>query len=579
MSRSRLACFAVGVCLFAAPARAQCGEAACLSVSARPVTVTLPEAHLLDATLSSLLGLTIDLAPGDYQALAVVDLTLSDLLDQLQADLSLGSPAAVVHAAITLEQLFDAAASVAASDGHALSSATLALVADDVALATGTIKLADLLEVEPSAELLGGCSISALDLLMSATTLFNAEHATAITEVSLLGAALGLGFQIASVDLGVTASSPPVYACGGQGSSASSAGLRLRARLELVGTSSTLSVAGLSEASLALVALELVSEVAPGIGTLEQIDALAGTLSVEATPGVVGLYLGTISDADMLSASPIQPSTEIAAAIVGRLDVTLLDGSTMASADVTARAVAGSGAAPETTLSFAAPYPKALVAEASEDLSDALADDLIASLEADVSTLAPPVVVETGVLDDLAAAAVDALTSATGLVRPVVLDALEGLTDPLLEGLGGGLGELSVSACSPFELTTCEPDAGVEPEPDAGASSDDAGVDGGELEPDPTEPELDASVAGDAGATEDAAVARDAAVAVDGEVIAPVPDAAQADSGIEGDDSKVARRKRGGCSIAAVAPEPLAAHFWLVTLAGVLLARRVRRLR
>jgi uncharacterized membrane protein len=589
----------VGSCLLTSSVRAQCEDSTCLSAGTRPITVSLPRANMLDAVLSSLLGVGVDLAPGDYEALATADLALGDLIAQLQADLTLGSPMAVLNAAITLEQLLDAAASVAASNGDALASASLAFAADEVALgATGTIQLGDLLEVELRAELLDVCSISALDLLTGGASLFNTEHATTVADVTVSGSALGLGAQIASIELGVVATEPPVYACGEQGSSLSSSGLRLRTSIDLVDTDVTLGVAGLAAASLTLASLDLVTEVTPGTGTLEQIDALASTLRVDATPGVVGLYLGTISDADLLSASPIDPELDIDPATVAELDVTLIGGIIQTGATVTARAVAGSGAAPETMLSFTSPYPKTLTAELGADLGSALADDLLADLEIEVGALTPPppLPLGDGVLADLVDDVVDTLSSATGLLAPVLESMIEQLIDPLLETLGGGLGQLSVSVCLPFSLSGCDPDAGVDAGEDAGDPIEDAGLDGAEPEPDASEPEpMDASsepdavieddAGADAAAIDDGAVMMpdDGAVALDGEIVAPIPDGSLIDSGDDDDDSDedptTLRLRGGGCAIAAVAPNRLVTCFWLVTIAGVLLARRMRRLR
>lgn len=440
----------LGLGALAERAHAQCDDNTCLSAGIKPGTVSSSTGNLLDAVLSSVLGVTLDLSEGQYGALAGLDLSIGELLDALAVQLSLTTPGEVLAADLTIEQLLDAAASVAAAGGNATASVALTAAADDAAALLGTIRLGDLLSLDLRAEVLDVCAIGALDLLTSAATLFNSEHATSVVNVSVLGSALGLGSLIDGVSIAVVALEPPALSCGAQGSMLSASGLRVRTRIDLVETAQPINVAGLASASLGLAQLDLVTELSAGLGTLALIDALAGTLRVDATPGITSLYLGTISDARLLDGAPIDPDTDLGFANVAQLDVTLLGGLIRAAAAVSARGHVTADAPAETMLAFGAPYPTALTAEAEADLAGTLATGLLANLEVQVGALMPNVALLPAVLNALLAGVVNTLGQTTGVLAPVLEGVLGGLVDPLLGVLGAGLGEISVRVCAPF---------------------------------------------------------------------------------------------------------------------------------
>lgn len=98
---------------------------------------------------------------------------------------------------------------------------------------------------------------------------------------------------------------------------------------------------------------------------------------------------------------------------------------------------------------FSDALPGVLTAQTEADLGGTLTDALLADLDVGVGVFAPSVALVQPVLDAVLSTVASTLTTTSLLSLPLE-SALELLIDPLLETLGGGLGEISIGACAPF---------------------------------------------------------------------------------------------------------------------------------
>lgn len=191
--------------------------------------------------------------------------------------------------------------------------------------------------------------------------------------------------------------------------------------------------------------LQLYTEIARGEGSLAAINVLAGAVTVQATPGVADLYLGSMPDALFFNRTHvIDPAADLAYGDVGTLQIKVTSlGVTLAnaSAGIQIRAFARGEAPFQNTLEFTGPYPQTLRASTSTMFVTHLIDDLATSLSVRLSgslgTLLDPLVNGT-ILPALRPIIVSGLT-------PVLDPLLTCLADPLLLTLGVGLGEMDVT--------------------------------------------------------------------------------------------------------------------------------------
>lgn len=431
----------------AAEAQDHCGGHACASAGTRLLSVSSERSAMLNALLSSLTGSSVNLSVADYNALAAADLKLDGFLAALQAELSIVNYEDILAADVTLATVFEAAASaLVTQDGQVAATALGHLLL--VTLPDQPISLGDMLHVDLRGNALATSAINVLDLVTGSVSLFNHEHAIAVENVTLTGASLGLGALIQDLDLGVTVPVPPIYVCGPEGTSFRSASIRLRVRIRLVNISTNLINLvdlGLVSATLTVGNLDLVVDVAPGLGVLETIDAVNSAVTVRATPGVVSLYLGTVSDANLLDrTTEIDPATELGFAKIAALSVGVLN-LPVSLISVNARGYAvGDDSSPE-DLAFTAPYPKYLTARTQGDFLSSLVQDLLTSLELQVGTIAN---VTTNVANAVIGQVTNLLKGAGTVLATPLNSVASSLLNPLLHVLGVGLGELDVAICS-----------------------------------------------------------------------------------------------------------------------------------
>src|SRR5690606_38207920 len=111
--------------------------------------------------------------------------------------------------------------------------------------------------------------------------------------------------------------------------------------------------------------LSLLVEIARGEGVIETIDAVSNAVTIQATPGVATLYLGTIDDTLVLDRNyDIDPATDLDYTTIGALGITIdfselleilgLTDITVANVAINARAYA-EGQGNESTFTFTGP--------------------------------------------------------------------------------------------------------------------------------------------------------------------------------------------------------------------------------
>ncbi|MCR5867817.1 hypothetical protein [Aquincola sp. J276] len=425
--------------LLSPPAQA-CADGGCVSAGPRLASISSTRAVLLNGLLGQLAGSSVNLGVADWQALASGELNLLPVLGALQAQLGVSSPTTALHSSIGLGQVLAAAASAATASGHTGVAAALGALQPQLALAAGTLRLGDLLVTDGG---LGETRINALALVTGAVQLYNHRNLlTTPVPVGLSGSALGLGGLVQGVQLQAQVLEPPTYVCGPAGTGFHSAAMRVKLGIDLLAlnihTGMLTALVGVSSASLQLSHLDLYVEVARADGLLTAVDAVAGALTVQATPGVADLYLGVIPDALFFNRSrAVNPATDLQPGVVGALKINALN------VAVTAKGSARGQAPSATPLAFSGPYPQTRTASTGAGFAHALVGSLVGSLSVGVSP-------GLGLLDAVVLPVLRTLVQ--GAVSPLLGQLLGGLVDPLLELLGLRLGEVDVTAGGAFRV-------------------------------------------------------------------------------------------------------------------------------
>lgn len=308
-----LAVLILGSALSAGPvsAQEQCIEGACVSAGPRLVKLDTAQSALLNPLLQALLpGTSIDLEVADWNALANADINLNLLLTQLAADVGVSDPSQVLEADITLGQLLLAAANVLEADGQTLAASVLGILDPQLGGLAGTINLIDLLRIDLPTGSLADIQLDVLDLLTGVVQLYNFSNVVTTPQpITIDTGALGLP-GIAAVELWAQVVEPPVYACGPEGTQFYSAAVRTKLNVQAVNTAildpivnalNALRIpllVALENVTLGaeVLNLELYADVARAEGTISGVDAVMSAVTLQARPGLVNLYLGSIAD-------------------------------------------------------------------------------------------------------------------------------------------------------------------------------------------------------------------------------------------------------------------------------------------
>ncbi|WP_157474271.1 GEVED domain-containing protein [Leucothrix mucor] len=450
---------------------AGCEAGACLQVGPRLASLDTQQSALLNPLFSGLLGSNIALDMMDWKALAGGDINLLKYLSILESDLTVSGTDQVLFADASLMQLISAAKNVAQSDGNNDLVTALGLL--PLAGLSDTIKLGDLLKIDLQQGTLADTDLNALNLLTGLIQLYNYKNVlTTPAPVALDTSALsplGLDGIVNGVELYLQIVEPPIYTCGPVGTTFHTAVIRSKLNLDLIDlspdssamvsaiTGQLSSLAGLDvTADIKLADIDLYVEVARAEGTLMAIDAIANTVTVQATPGLVDIYLGSIADNLFFNRTHIiDPDVDVLPGVIGTLDLQIKQTLPLSAVaiplaniqtDILARAAAKGEAPFADLLVFSGPYPQTKTVDSSADFANVLISDLVNDLTISFSS-------NLGLLDTLVSGLLDTVTSSlTTIVNdalsPILHTVLTQLVDPLLRLLGIGIGEADVTVIS-----------------------------------------------------------------------------------------------------------------------------------
>ncbi|SIO39386.1 Uncharacterized membrane protein [Singulisphaera sp. GP187] len=425
----------------------------------RLASVDSSQGPLLNALTSSLLGSSLNLNVLDWNGLSGGDINLASLLGVLQTDLGASSPSAVLTTDTTVLQVLNAAATVAQADGNTALVNALNAQALQLNGLAGTIRLGDLLQIDPNAGSLADVNLNALDLFTGVVQLYNFDNvATTPTPVTISGATLaglGLPATVGSLELSAQVVEPPIFVRGPQGTQFHTAAIRLKLDLNnLVGlnldtTALLASLQGLLGITPITVTanvadLQVYAEIASTSGTIQTINAITAAVGVQATPGVTNLYIGSIADSVFFDRThTIVPATDLTFGSVGTLTISAPLLALNVSAAIQLRDFAlGQAPGSSTLLNFVPPYPSPTqTVGSSAAVITTLAQDLVNNLQVQIG----------GTLGPLLGPIVSTLTSdlvqplVNGVLAPIVTPLLTGVVDPLLGLLGVGIGQAIVA--------------------------------------------------------------------------------------------------------------------------------------
>ncbi len=457
-------------------------QGVCVSAGPRLATVNTAQGALLNPLLQALLpGTSVNVDVLDWQKIAGADINLNALLIELGADATLSNASQVLASDITLGQLQLAMANVLAADGNTLAANALQLLPLNIGALTGTIKLGDLLQVDLPQGSLADINLDVLDLVMGGVQLYNYENVltTANNPVTVDTTALGLP-GVANVRLWLQVVEPPVYECGPQGTGFHTAAIRIKLNTDLLQGLDTQALQNVVDAlniniplvgsldlndsvvTASVLKLQLYGDIARAEGTIGAIDLLTAAVTLQARPGVVNLYVGTIDDSIFFNrnlpvseaiVSPVSLS-QLNITVRLRFDPILLPALDIADVelpiDVQIRAVAEGSEYAYQSLTFNPAYPQTQVLTCGSQCVGFFASTLLTSLDITMVSGTPVVTLLNGTLSlplpiqDVVNLITGALeTTLDAVVPPIVspvLNTLLGLVDDLLGLIGIGIG-------------------------------------------------------------------------------------------------------------------------------------------
>jgi uncharacterized repeat protein (TIGR01451 family) len=473
LAQPQLGCTATGICVTAGP---------------RLASVDTAQGPLLNLLLQTLLPNTnATLSLADWNALAGADINLNALLIELGADATLSNASEVLASDITLAQLQLAMADVLQADGNTLAAGALQALASDIGGLTQTIQLGDLLHIALPQGSLADIDLDVLDLVMGSVQLYNYENVlTTPSPVTISSQALGdIGLAgVANVQVWLQVVEPPVYECGPEGTEFHTAAIRIKINTDLVQGLDTqaledaLDASGIaipvplgtlnlngSTVTASVLKLQVYGDIARAQGTISSIDSMTAAVTLQATPGLVNLYVGTIDDAVFFNRTRLLSSADLTPMVLTQLSVTMrlqldptLPGPNVDVADVTIsfdvqiRAVAEGSPYSSQTLTFNPAYPQTQTLTCGSQCAGFFASTLLTSLDITMVSGDPVVVVLGGAPPGLTIPTASLVNSVTGvletqldslvpdIVSPV-LESLLGFVDDVLGQLGIGIGQ------------------------------------------------------------------------------------------------------------------------------------------
>ncbi|WP_313179367.1 hypothetical protein [Stenotrophomonas sp.] len=470
-----LVVLAVLSCLGRAQAQSACTAGACVSAGPRLASVDSTQSPLLNLLFGALLpGTSLNLSVADWNSLAGANVNLNALLTQLNGGVTVSDPSQVLNTNISLGQLRAAMVQVLQADGQTAAANVLNVLPLGVAGTSGSIRLADILQVALPTGSLATVRLNVLDLLTGGVQLYNFRNVlTTPTPITVNTAALGLN-GVANVRLWAQVVEPPSYNCGTVGAAFHSAAIRIKLDMDLVQGLNTgtltaalngLNLLGVSLSNTSVSAdvlhLQVYADVARAEGSISAVNLVGNAVTLQARPGLVNLYVGQISDATFFNRSTVLTDTALTAATLTnlsvkvRVGVTVL-GATVPVADITIPiAVSIRGYATATpglqSASFTGPYPQTRTLTAGTVSAATLVSTLVNSLNIQLTSGNPQVTLLGSLalplpVADLVNGIVNALltpvrTLVNAVVTPVLTAVLGGVVDNLLGLLGIRVGQ------------------------------------------------------------------------------------------------------------------------------------------
>ncbi len=451
---------------------------ACVSAGPRLVQVNSTQSPVLNLLFTTLLpGTNINITALDWNNIAGADVNLNALLTQLNGGVVVSDPSQVLNANITLAQLQAALVSVLQADGQTAAANALNLLTPSLSGLTGTIRLADLLQVSLPPGSLANVNLDVLDLITGGVQIYNFRNVlTTPTPVTLTTAQLApLGLAgLANVRVWAQVVEPPVYNCGPVGSAFHSAAIRIKFDFDiaqglnvapLISALNGLNVGGLVSLSgtaitASLLHLSVYADVARAEGTINAVNLASNAVTLQARPGLVNLYVGTISDAVFFnrnatltpaSVTPINATTLNVTVAVSLLSNALKLADVDVPLTVSLRAVA-TGTPGFQSVAFNGPYPQTRTLSTGTVSASLMVTTLINSLDVQITSGTPvvrlvnnlvtlPLPVNT-IVNALVSTLLPPLRTVTNaLVGPVLTAVLGGVVDNLLGLLGIRIGQ------------------------------------------------------------------------------------------------------------------------------------------
>lgn len=427
-------------------AHAACSSGACVSSGPRLASMDTRQATLYNGALSQLTDSSLSLGVADWNALAQGGTNMGAFLDALAAEMGVAGRDQALAGSASMSQIVGAMATAARQEGNTALAASLDTLKSQISGLSGTVQLGDLVDTGGQSGAMDAVSTGTLDLVTGLVQLYNFDNASAARQpVLLTGDSLGLGGTVQAVRLSVQTTEPPVLRCGPAGTTFHSAAMRFKLDVDLVAPT-PVAVPAIPGAEMTLSKLTLYGETARGSGVIAAVDAINRSVTVQATPGVADLYLGSIADSVFYDRSHrIDPAFDLDFAPVGDLRITDPVTSTVTTTTVEARSHA-SGQAPTTsTLVFTGPFPQTQTASTGSAFAANMATDLANNMEVRTNP-------SLGATDDQVRTAIAPIVQDS--LAPVMETLTTQVLDPAFKQFGIGFGEMDVtvdgitSACS-----------------------------------------------------------------------------------------------------------------------------------
>jgi uncharacterized repeat protein (TIGR01451 family) len=431
------------------PAAAACTTGACVTAGPRLASVDTQKSALLNPLLGSLLGSNLSLTAADWNSLATGNVQVLGFLNALQASTGVSTPSQALNASASLAQITAALGVQAQTQLNTSLSSVLQTLASQLSGAGATVRVGDLLKLTADAGALGTTTVNALDMLTGLVQLYNTRNVLSTpTPVGISGGVLGQAGLINAVQLYSQVIEPPVYVCGPTGSSFHSAAIRVKLKLDLVTLSPVTdllkAVPGVTAASIAIGKLDVYLEIARAEGTLASVDAVGRAVTLQVAPGIADAYIGTIPDSVFFNRSRTLSAADVDYGQIGSL---VLNGLVVA---IEVKSSTRGQAPFSTSVTMSGSFPQTRTVSTSLGFATSMADSLVTNLA--LRTTPSLGLLDVAVLPVLK-------TVVVGVLSPVLTPVLTGVADPLLNLLGIGLGQMTVTvegicqACDDFKLT------------------------------------------------------------------------------------------------------------------------------